>query len=143
MNGSFEMYYDISNSENFYFQCAPISLNEKEGICSCNADSIFSKKGLYTYREHESLLNNDIYNINFEGSTKEINYYGIDFVDTFFDGGNNYYVSNEGNTITLLLDFSNSEDKKFLSKIYPNKDSTSGLTNCKMIEIEANYSIIH
>ena len=142
MNGSFEMYYNQNNND-FYFQCGPVYLNAKEGICSYNADSIMKVKGNFKYREHNTLLNKDTYSLNFATSSNEFYFYGADFVDSPYFGGDNYYVSQKFNSFTLYYEDVYTDNNTFLSNIYLNKDSTKTLTNCSLIKLDDYFSIIY
>jgi cathepsin B len=141
MNGSFEVYYE--NENDFYFQCGPIYPDTKEGVCSYDAATIYNEKGTYKYREHSSLLNKDTYTLAFSSSTNQFNYYGTDYIECIFVNGTNYYVSQEANKITLNLYSPYSESTPYTGKIYPNKDSSTALSNCKSITLDSYYSVIH
>ena len=142
MNGSFETFYE--NSEDFYYQCGPVYLGTKEGVCSYSPESTLVQKGTYEYREHNSLLNNDVYTLDFSSSTNQFLFYGVDIIDApFYDEGRNYYVSQEGNRITLYFYDPSEEPTSYLGKIYPNKDSTTALSNCNYIELDDYYSVIY
>ena len=142
MNGSFEMYY-VHDKDEFYFQCGLIYLGAKEGICSFNVNSIKKAKGTFIYREHQTLLNKDIYNLNFASSTSEFYFYGADFIDSYYNIGNNYYVSEEVNSLTLIYKDIYTETETFLSNIYPSINSTTALSNCSLIKLDNNFSIIY
>ena len=135
MNGSFEMYYN-QNENKFYFQCGLVDLKEKEVICSFNIDSITNVKGNFKYKEHHTLLNKDIYKLYLSLSSYEFKYYGADYVDRPYVGGNNYYVSQNITSFTLYYVDSYIYTNNFLSNIYPNKDSTTALTNCSLIKLD-------
>ena len=142
MNGSFEMYYNQSENE-FYFQCGIIDLKEKEGICRFNIDSVTNVKGNFRYKEHHTLLNKDIYKLYFATSSYEFYYYGADYVDRPYVWGNNYYFSKNVTSFTLYYIYSYTDTNTFLSNIYPNKDSTTALTNCSLIKLDYYFSLIY
>ena len=141
MTGSFEVYYE--NENDIYYQCGPIYPDTKEGVCSFSAEIIYNEKGTYKYREHASLLNKDTYTLEFSSSTNQFNFYGTDFIDVIYVGGENYYVSEEANTITLSHSSPYAESASYSGKIYPNKDSNTALSNCRFIKLDDFYSIIH
>ena len=144
MNGVFEMYY-YQDSKYFYFQCGPIYLSAKEGICSFNVDSVSKAKGTFKYREHHTLLNKDTYNLNFATSSNEFYFYGADFIDSPYVGGNNYYISQNVKSFTLYFNepLSETNTNTFLGKIYFNKDTTTALNDCKLIKLDEYFSIIY
>ena len=75
----------ISNEE--------LLIKKKESICSFNIDSVTIVKGNFRYRKHHPLLNKDTYKLYFATSSYEFYYYGTDYVDRPYVGGNNYYFS--------------------------------------------------
>ena len=50
------------------------------------------KKKELLHRKYQTLLNDDTYNLHFATSTDEFYFYGADFIDSPFIGGNNYYI---------------------------------------------------
>jgi hypothetical protein len=81
--------------------------------------------------------------LEFSSSTNQFNFYGTDFIDIIYIGGENYYVSEEANTITLSHSSPYAESASYSGKIYPNKDSNTALSNCRFIKLDDFYSIIH
>ena len=141
MNGAFEVYYE--NLEDFYYQCGPVYLGTNEGICSYSAESLFKSKGTFKYRELNPLLNKDTYNLQFTSSSDQFYYYGIDLIDAMYYGvGYNYYVSQDANKINLGYIDLDTESKTFYGKIYPKKDSTTSLSDCRFIKLDEYNSII-
>ena len=144
MENSFEMNFKNTKSSdlNFYFQCGLEPLkNNNEGICSYDANSIYNAKGYYSYSDHLSLQKNNVLQFDFSSLPNgQFYYYGADYIDPFY--GEDYYVSEEGSRIFLYYEALSEEDNEFVSQIYPNKKSTTPLSNCKSIEKE-DYSIIH
>ena len=141
MNGSFEMLF--GNKGNFYYQCGPIYPSTNEGICSYEANNDENERDTYKYISHSSLLNKDTYQLDFSSTGNEFNFLGVDFIDSFYEGGNNYYVSEEENHITLLYLNVYSTEKDFLGKIYPNKNINTTLSNCQVINLDSSNSIIY
>ena len=125
----------ISNEE--------LLIKKKESICSFNIDSVTIVKGNFIYRKHHPLLNKDIYKLYFATSSYEFYYYGADYIDRPYVGGNNYYISLTVNSFTLYYVDSYTDTNTFLSNIYPNKDSTTALTNCSLIKLDDYFSIIY
>ena len=124
IENSFEMKFKNTKSSDssFYYQCGLEPLkNNNEGVCSYAAESIYNEKGYYTYSDYFSLQNQQFY------------YYGADYIDPLY--GEDYYVSEEGSKIFLYFEAISDEDDDFVSLIYPNKKSTTPLSNCKAINI--------
>ena len=125
----------ISNEE--------LLIKKKESICSFNIDSVTIVKGNFRYRKHHPLLNKDTYKLYFATSSYEFYYYGADYVDRPYVGGNNYYFSKNVTSFTLYYIDSYTDTNTFLSNIYPNKDSTTALTNCSLIKLDYYFSVIY
>ena len=120
-----------------------VDLKEKEWICSFNIDSVTNVKGNFKYKEDHPLVNKDTYKLYFASLSYEFYYYGADYIDRPYVGGNNYYVSQNVTSFTLYYVDSYIDTNTFLSNIYPNKDSTTALTNCSLIKLDYYFSIIH
>ena len=120
-----------------------VDLKEKEWICSFNIDSVTNVKGNFKYKEDHPLVNKDTYKLYFASLSYEFYYYGADYVDRPYVGGNNYYVSQNITSFTLYYVNSYTDTNTFLSNIYPNKDSTTALTNCSLIKLDYYFSVIY
>ena len=123
--------------DSFYYQCGIISLNngnEKSCILTENYDSFFNKKkGNYQIDNLQSLGNENIFNLE---KSYNFYYYGVDLVYPFVFPIN-MYVSESGSKIVFRYK-SDVDDKRFLSKIYINKNSTDYLKDCKPLKINNN-----
>ena len=95
------------------------------------------------YKENHTLLNKDTYKLYFATSSYEFYYYGSNYVDRPYVGGNNYDVSQNITSFTLHYVDSYTDTNTFLSNIYPNKDSTKALINCSLIKLDDYFSIIY
>jgi hypothetical protein len=78
-----------------------VDLKEKEWICSFNIDSVTNVKGNFKYKEDHPLVNKDTYKLYLAYSSYEFYYYGADYIDRPYVGGNNYYVSQNVTSFTL------------------------------------------
>ena len=139
---SFELYFknDNSSESNFYYQCGLISIqNKTESICSYSINSFYNYKGYYKYREYQSLLKSNKFNIDLSSiSGNQFYYYGGDYIGSMFD--NNFYVSEVGSKLTFYF-VPLSEDDRLVSKIYINTNSQTYFSDCNAINIE-DYSLI-
>ena len=135
---SFEMNFKNTNSSsnsNFYYQCGSEPLkNSNEGICSYDANNMINEKGYYKYSDYLSLQKNNVIQFDFSSfQNQQFYYYGADYIDPLY--GEEYYISEEGSKIFLYFEPFSEEDDKFVSSIYPNKNSASPLSNCKLLRI--------
>ena len=137
IENSFEMKFKNTKSSDssFYYQCGLEPLkNNNEGVCSYAAESIYNEKGYYTYSDYLSLQKNNLLQFDFSSlQNQQFYYYGADYIDPLY--GEDYYVSEEGSKIFLYFEAISDEDDDFVSLIYPNKKSTTPLSNCKAINI--------
>lgn len=137
IENSFEMKFKNTKSSDssFYYQCGLEPLkNNNEGVCSYIAESIYNEKGYYTYSDYLSLQKNNLLQFDFSSfQNQQFYYYGADYIDPLY--GEDYYVSEEGSKIFLYFEAISDEDDDFVSLIYPNKKSTTPLSNCKAINI--------
>ena len=137
IENSFEMKFKNTKSSDssFYYQCGLEPLkNNNEGVCSYAAESIYNEKGYYTYSDYLSLQKNNLLQFDFSSfQNQQFYYYGADYIDPLY--GEDYYVSEEGSKIFLYFKAISDEDDDFVSLIYPNKKSTTPLSNCKAINI--------
>ena len=137
IENSFEMKFKNTKSSDssFYYQCGLEPLkNNNEGVCSYIAESIYNEKGYYTYSDYLSLQKNNLLQFDFSSfQNQQFYYYGADYIDPLY--GEDYYVSEEGSKIFLYFKAISDEDDDFVSLIYPNKKSTTPLSNCKAINI--------
>ena len=83
-----------------------VDLKEKEWICSFNIDSVTNVKGNFKYKEDHPLVNKDTYKLYFASLSYEFYYYGADYIDRPYVGGNNYYVSQNVINFTLYYVYS-------------------------------------
>ena len=138
IENSFEMKFkNIKSSDsNFYYQCGLEPLkNSNEGICSYDANSIYNEKGYYTYSDYLSLQKKNLFQFDFSSlQNQQFYYYGADYIDPFY--GKDYYISEEGSKIFLYFQALSDEDDNFVSLIYPNKERTTPLSNCKSIRLD-------
>ena len=128
--------------EEFYYQCGASPQNSREGICSFKYSNLYSNtKGQFTYNSHSPLLVNNIYNLDFSSTNNNFYYYGMDYIDSVFDDENkNIYVSDEGSKIVLLSQNPQvKNDRAFVSKIYPNKNSNTPLSHCYSRLLDDGY----
>ena len=125
-----------SSESNFYYQCGLEPLkNSNEGICSYDVNSMYNEKGYYAYSDYLSLQRNNLLQFDFSSfKNQQFYYYGADYIDPIY--GEDYYVSEEGSTILLYFEAYSDEDDNFVSLIYPNKKSTTPLSNCKIINVD-------
>ena len=137
IENSFEMKFKNTKSSDssFYYQCGLEPLkNNNEGVCSYAAESIYNEKGYYTYSDYLSLQKNNLLQFDFSSfQNQQFYYYGADYIDPLY--GEDYYISEEGSKIILYFEAYSDEDDNFVSLIYPNKKSTTPLSNCKAINI--------
>jgi C1A family cysteine protease len=140
IENSFEMKFKNTKSSdsNFYYQCGLEPLkNSNEGICSYDANSIYNEKGYYTYNDYLSLQKNNLLQFDFSSfQNQQFYYYGADYIDPLY--GEDYYISEEGSKIILYFEALSEDDDQFVSLIYPNKKSTTPLSNCKIINTNDN-----
>ena len=120
-----------------------VDLKEKEWICSFNIDNNNNVKINFKYKEYHPLVNKDTYKLYFASLSYEFYYYGADYIDRPYVGGNNYYVSQNVTSFTLFYEDSYTDTNTFLSKIYPSKNSANPLSNCSLIKLDYYYSIIY
>ena len=125
------------NGDTLYYQCGLVSLNEDSNkVCSLNKnyDDFYNKrKGEYEIKKVETIGNENQYNLE---KSISFYYYGIDLIYPYFDNIS-FYVSESGSKI-LFRYINGIDDDRFLSKIYPNKNSNSYLKNCKIQELYEN-----
>lgn len=144
IENSFEMNFKNTKSSdlNFYYQCGLEPLKStNEGICSYDANSFNNKKGYYSYNDYLSFQKGDELHLDFSSlQNQQFYYYGIDYIEYFY--GEDYYVSEEGSKIFLYFEALSEDDDDFVSQIYPNKQSTTPLSNCNIIK-NGNYSIVY
>ena len=137
IESSFEMNFKNTKSSDssFYYQCGLEPLkNSNEGICSYDANSMYNEKGYYRYSDYLSLQKNNVLNFDFSSfQNQQFYYYGADYIDPLY--GEDYYISEEGSKIILYFEAISDEDDDFVSLIYPNKDRTTPLSNCKIMRI--------
>ena len=140
---SFEIIFENEDlNSKFYYQCTKLSSsNEKEGICNYDFSSYQNNiKGYYKYKDHQSLHTNNIYNLDFSSMpNNQFLYNGQYEFDPFYE--KKFYISEEGNTILLNINFGiYEEDKKFFSKIYPNNNTKIALSECDILPfVHYNY----
>ena len=131
-----------SNSQ-FYYQCNFAHIkNKSEGICNYNYNAIKNPRGYYEYYYYNSLNNENEINLNFSSLPKnQFYYYGADYIDSI--NNENYYISEEGSGILLL--YSPYAKEIQISRIYPNKNSSTALSNCKFIPVnfKEDYYLIY
>ena len=70
-------------------------------------------------------------------------FYGIDFIDSTYVDRRHYYISQNVTSFTLYYVDSYTDSNTFLSKIYPNKNSTTTLKDCSLIKLGDYFSIIY
>ena len=145
---SFEINFkhtDIDYS-NYYYQCSKDPTNKgNSGLCSFEFKSfIENEKGYYQYKNY-SALKNDKNTFSFDFSSlnnKRFYYYGADYIDNYYLANKEFYVSEEGSGMILYYE-SLTYDSNLVSKIYPNKNTNTALSNCKLVEIEGYYYLIY
>ena len=144
---SFEMNFkSVDSDSDFYYQCnkAPLK-NKNEGICNLDWQSLYyNKKGYYKYINYQSLNKNNKFNLDFSSlQNNQFYFYGADFINKIYKTSE-YYVSEEDSGI-LLIYHPGSEEPSSFSKIYPNKNVETSLSDCKYIDIEItkDYFLIH
>ena len=152
-NNTEENYFEMtfvgvdSPNDDFYFQCSnPKIIDENEGICTYQYDSLYNQKGYYKFKDYQSLKKNNIFNFDFSVlQQNQFYFYGIDFIDSLYLNGSDFYISEEGSKIVLLF-YTASNDTRFISNIYPNIKSQKSLSNCHDLEFyEAglDFSLIY
>ena len=138
IKNSFEISAKNNDNEDiFYFQCGKVDLNNgNENLCTLNEDysDFYNKtKGNYQSYNLQSLGNENKFNLE-----KPFNFYfyGIDLILPFF-APINMFVSEGGSTIMFHYR-SDVDDKRFVSKIYPNVNSTNHLRDCYSVHLNEN-----
>ena len=130
---SFEVRFkNIEDSKSeFYYQCnlAPLK-NKNEGICNYDFYAFFKPNGYYKYYYYNPLNNNNKFNLDFSSLPEnQFYYYGSDYIGCIYN--ETYYISEEGSGILLL--YEPSTDERKISKIYPNKNILTALSDCQYI----------
>ena len=116
----------------FPFQCSMVSLVDgKKTSCYFEYYNFFTYKGKYEYFYHMPLGGENDFTLD-SSFIKEFNFLGIDQYDYIYS--NFLFVSQEGSKI-LLLYTNNGGDDRFISPIYPNKNSTTSLSSCEYINL--------
>ena len=138
IKNSFELFAKNNDEEDsFYFQCGIVSLNngnEKTCILNENYEGFYNKKkGNYQINNLQSLGIENKFNLE---KSYTFYYYGVDLVYPFVFPIK-LYVSESGSKIVFRYR-SDVDDKRFLSKIYINKNSTTYLKDCKPLKIDDN-----
>ena len=138
LEGNFEMYF-THNASNIYFQCGSNPQSDNEGICNIGLISSLNLREIYKYSEHNTLLNQDKYNLDFSSISNEFFFYGYDNINSYF--GNDIYISEFGKKIFLVYYSTYEDNMKALPNIYPNNKVNTPLSQCKL-EDSGNFKII-
>ena len=104
---------------------------------------MYEPKGYYKYKNYESIKNENKYNLDFSSLPEnQFYYYGVDYIDYIYDY--DYYISEKGSGI-LLCYYTENDDYRLVSNIYPNENIETALSNCTIIseKIEENYTYIY
>ena len=136
----------IKGYDRLNFQCSVNNIINKGNIINCyfGFENKYKKEGIYKYKEHLSIKNENIFNlIGFDN--KEFYFYGPQFLDPFIDidkypeenDKSYYYISEKGSLI--LFNDQKMEDNSPIPKIYANEDSQKPLKNCKRETIINDY----
>jgi hypothetical protein len=130
----------------FNYQCSlsPVGNNNKtEGICHYNFTNIHEVKGYFKYKNYSSIRNENEYSLDFSSfpNKNQFFFYGTDYIDYLFNF--DYYISEEGSGIMLY--YESNDDLGLISKIYPNENIESALSNCTIIPEKSgeNYSYVY
>ena len=135
---SFELNFESKETySNYYYQCnKDPTKNGKSGICNFDMKSLDNEKGYYQYKNNSALINDkNKFTLNFPNlNTKRFYFYGSDYINNYYILNKKYYVSEKGSGFILQYSGTN-YDKNFISKLYPNKNINTALSDCQLVDI--------
>ena len=119
----------------FNFQCNKVSLIDgKKNVCYFEIFKIFSQKGTYKYSYHQSLGEDNSFNLDYS-SVNQFSFYGLDDYMPIFS--NYLFISQEGSKIMLLYS-NNGGDDRYISPIFANINSVKALSDCNYFALDGN-----
>ena len=144
---SFELNFENSDNDYsyYYYQCnKDPSKKGNSGICNYAFESFnYNEKGYYQYKNDSSLKNDkNTFYLDFSAlNNKRFYYYGADYIDNYYLDNKEFYVSEAGSGILLYYE-SLTYDSNLVSKIYPNKNTNTELSNCKLVDNGLYFSYL-
>jgi cathepsin B len=142
-DNSFELYFTGESNDKFYYQCGIDYGENKDSICTYSNYYFKNNKGYYTYTDYQPLKTKNTFNIDFSSMPeKKFYYYGMDYIDALY--GENYFYSEDKTFILLILQYYNEDDNSLVSKIYPNINTKTPLSDCSLFDVNGrdNYDVI-
>ena len=121
-----------SNIEkNFDYQCGKKDIINKGKIIQCYYEihNYYSNKGIYEFYNSQSLGTENTFNLDDSFKNTKFQFWGLDTLE--YEYISFFFISEEGSRMTFYYE---SNDESILPPIYPNKASSTPLSDCHKID---------